>query len=105
MGTQLLSQLALADWQHTVISKTPQLQLFSSLFSICSVQVLSRIVYSIYFKYYIYIYIIYILYIVYLLYQLCSLLAVKLLSYVRGSMHAALEIIGFRVPCVCVHTP
>ena len=103
MGTQLLSQLALADWQHTVISKTPQLQLFSSLFSICSVQVLSRIVYSIYFKYYIYL--IYILYIVYLLYQLCSLLAVKLLSYVRGSMHAALEIIGFRVPCVCVHTP
>lgn len=101
MGTQLLSQLALADWQHTVISKTPQLQLFSSLFSICSVQVLSRIVYSIYFKYYIY----HIYYIVYLLYQLCSLLAVKLLSYVRGSMHAALEIIGFRVPCVCVHTP
>ena len=104
MGTQLLSQLALADWQHTVISKTPQLQLFSSLFSICSVQVLSRIVYSMYFKY-IYIYHIYIYCIVYLLYQLCSLLAVKLLSYVRGSMHAALEIIGFRVPCVCVHTP
>ena len=63
------SFLASWHWQHTVISKTPQLQLFSSLFSIYSVQVLSRIVYSIYFKYYI----IYILYTYYINYVLCLL--------------------------------